>query len=81
MHWDWIGLILNISGCIGNAHHKIWCWPVWLLGNIVWISYWIPRGEWAAAFMAMIYFGLNVYGFFNWRKIFRIRDEEIKSEV
>jgi len=77
VYWDWIGLILNIFGCILNAKKSIWSWPVWMLSNIAWLIYWIPKSETAAIILVCSYLVINVYGYREWSKN---DNEKIKGE-
>lgn len=69
MNWDWVGLILNLIGCVFNAKKSIWCWPIWLAGNAAWLAYWIPKSELAAILLTCTYVALNIYGYREWKKL------------
>lgn len=68
---DWIGSILSISGILLNANKHMWCWPVWLLSNVVWLVHTAMIGEWAAFVMWVVFVFGNIYGWYCW-----IRDDE-----
>jgi nicotinamide riboside transporter PnuC len=64
---DWLGLTANIVGCILNAKQKLSCWPVWIIGNGIWITHWVRQGEVAAIVLDIIYIALNFYGYYCWK--------------
>ena len=35
----WIASVFSIIGTVLNANIMIWCWPVWICGNFIWM-YW-----------------------------------------
>jgi hypothetical protein len=65
---DWLGFLLTAVGLFLLAHKRIICWPILLISNAAWISYWIPRGELAALGMTGMYVVLNLYAYWQWRR-------------
>lgn len=65
---SWIAATLSFLGIYLNARKNIWCWGAWMVSNILWLIYLVPKGEWALVCLWVMYFGMNVYGFLQWRK-------------
>lgn len=65
---DWIASALSISGIALNANKNIWCWPVWLASNVVWLVHTAIVAEWAAFIMWIVFVFGNFYGWYQWYK-------------
>jgi nicotinamide mononucleotide transporter len=64
----WIALLMSVSGVLLNAKKSMWCWPVWFLSNVLWLSYMVPMRTWPMVAEQSVFAALNVYGFIQWRK-------------
>lgn len=69
---DVIGVSLCILGAVFNARKSMWCWPIWMLGNDAWLAYWYPREEYSSVILFLIFTGLNLYGYFSWRRDYKV---------
>jgi nicotinamide mononucleotide transporter len=71
----WTATIISIIGIILNARKNILCWPVWLTSNILWIIYFIPSMDMPSIILWVVFSMFNVYGWMQWKK-----DKKIKNE-
>jgi len=64
----WIAFALSVIGILFNAKKVIWCWPIWLVSNVMWIIHiWIqPTPDYSALSLWVVFFISNVYGWFQW---------------
>lgn len=60
-------MTLSVLGLFLNAKKNILCWPLWILGNITWIWYFIPN-EIPALILNGVFFLVNIYGWIEWSK-------------
>lgn len=65
----WIASTLSIIGIVLNAKKNIWCWPIWLLSNVLWVYHCMQVGDSAALVTWIVFGAFNIYGWYNWRKI------------
>ncbi len=66
---DWIASILLWIGNIVLIRKKSWiAFVIYFMGNILWLIYWIPRKEWAAAILVGTFMAQNIWGILSWRK-------------
>ena len=65
-HKDWLGYILTIVGLILNGKMIIWCWPIWIVSDVVWIWYFYPKRELAVVILNITFIILNFYGWYQW---------------
>jgi hypothetical protein len=62
----WVGAILVILGYYLNANQNIYCWPCWMMGNVLVGLYCMSKEAYSAAVMSFILIILNIYGYLNW---------------
>jgi nicotinamide mononucleotide transporter len=62
----WLALILSALGIILNARKHIWCWPIWIFSNMLWVIYFGPRGDLAPSALNIGFALANVYGWWCW---------------
>lgn len=65
---SWIAVSLSILGIILNARKNVWCWAVWILSNIFWLAYEIPKGEIPSIILWVVFLVMNSYGWYSWKK-------------
>lgn len=65
---SYIAAILSVVGLWFNARKSVWCWPVWFVGNALWVIAYVPRHDWAVVGIDAVMMVLNVVGWFHWRK-------------
>ena len=65
----WIATSLSIIGILLNAKKNILCWPIWIVSNVAWITYFTAI-NFDAPSVAMwgVFFFTNIYGWVQWRK-------------
>lgn len=66
---DYLSLFLSVFGLFLNARSNWWCWPVWVVGNVTWTIYAIQTRQLSIFLLQLAYFGVNVYGWRNWKRI------------
>lgn len=63
---DGIAAILTAGGLVLSAQKQIACWPVWVLGNVLWIIFAVNTRQWPMLALNVFFLGLNVWGFIKW---------------
>ena len=66
--YAWAAFALSVLGLWFNARKNIWCWPVWLLSNLLWIAHTLAVQEWAALATWCVFLAFNGYGWLAWRR-------------
>jgi nicotinamide mononucleotide transporter len=64
----WAATATSIIGIGLNARKNIYCWPVWLLSNVLWISHAIILKDAPSIFLWAVFGISNIYGWFQWKK-------------
>jgi len=64
----WIATIISIIGIILNAKKIIYCWPVWLLSNILWITYFSVLKNGPSIVLWIVFSIFNIYGWIKWKQ-------------
>ena len=64
----WIAFALSVIGILLNAKKIIWCWPIWLVSNVLWIIHiWTqPAPDYSALCLWVVFLMSNIYGWFQW---------------
>jgi nicotinamide riboside transporter PnuC len=65
---SWIASVLTILAIILNGFKNIWCWPIYMVTNILWIVYFIPKLEWAVIVLNLVFFIINILALIKWKK-------------
>lgn len=69
MEWlGWVATVISISGIVLNAKKNILCWPIWLMSNAAWITYFIIKFDPPSLILWIVFTIFNVYGWIQWRK-------------
>ena len=63
---DWWALVLSLIGIGLNTQKNIYCWPVWLFGNLLWAVYAIRSRQLSLLFMQAVFTVLDIYGCQQW---------------
>lgn len=63
---DWIASALTFVGLFLNGRKNIACWPVWIVGDVLWLVYGVGRGEWAIVLLNASFLALNSFGWYQW---------------
>lgn len=65
---NWIASILSIIGIFFNARKSLWCWPIWIFSNILWIYIAIIEKDPPNFFLWTSFIIFNFYGWWEWKK-------------
>jgi nicotinamide mononucleotide transporter len=63
---SWIATTLSIIGIVLNSYLIIWCWPVWIASNVLWIIWSVKKKEWSQLILWNVFFLTNIYGWYQW---------------
>lgn len=72
----WLVTIASVVGTVANAQQRIWCFPVWLVANVMWAAYNVHHGAYAQAALWVVYSVLAVYGWWSWARARRREDAD-----
>jgi nicotinamide riboside transporter PnuC len=64
--WDWLGVILAVTGIILNSQKIIWCWPFYMTANVFMAIHFAPKKEYPIFLLETIFFFLNIFGWYSW---------------
>lgn len=64
----WVATALTLTGMALNAKKKVVCWPMMLVGNILWLYFNLQMGLWGPLTLVVPLVGMNIYGWIEWRK-------------
>jgi nicotinamide riboside transporter PnuC len=64
----WIVTVLSIAGVILNIRKNRFCFWIWAITNGAWCVVDFYHGLYSQAFLFLVYFGLALYGIWEWRK-------------
>lgn len=67
----YIAAVVSLAGIILNAKKMMACWPVWLVSNIMWITYSGIEGDIPSVVLWITFSIFNIYGWIQWRKDLR----------
>jgi len=62
----WIASIFSLLGTLLNAFQIIWCWPVWIAGNILWIYWSYKKREYSQLILWLVFEASNCFGWYKW---------------
>ena len=65
---SWIATMFSIAGILFNSRKIIWCWPIWLISNILWIIYFAHLKMTPSVVLWIVFSIFNVYGWVQWNK-------------
>jgi len=63
---SWIASGFSLIGTLLNAFQIIWCWPLWIFGNIFWIYWSWKKKEWAQFVLWVVFQAANILGWYQW---------------
>jgi nicotinamide mononucleotide transporter len=64
----YIAAFVSLVGILLNARKNIWCWPVWLVSNVLWIYYSVVEGDIPSIILWSMFSGANLWGWYIWSK-------------
>ena len=62
----WVASFFSLLGVVLNALMIIWCWPVWCIGNTLWMVWSYRKKEYAQFILWIVFTLANFYGWYNW---------------
>ena len=65
-HIDWIATVFSIIGIVLNSFKNIYCWPVWIISNFIWIYYSYNNKQNASLFLWIVFLIFNIFGWYQW---------------
>ena len=63
---DWIGAAINLIGWFIMPNHRLRATGIFLIGNIVWISWGFDRATWSIVILQGFFIFLNVRAIYMW---------------
>lgn len=73
-YWEISGTFFALLGVYFTAQKKIWCWPLSIMGVLIYAYIFFQSKLYADAGLQIIYFFLSVYGWMYWEKTFNAKD-------
>jgi nicotinamide riboside transporter PnuC len=64
----WIAICCTVVGLILAGRKHIFCWPIWLIGDVIWIYAYSVKKDWPIVVSNVIFIGINILGWIKWRK-------------
>jgi len=64
----WIATTISILGIALNARKIMLCWPVWLVSNVLWVTYFGIMGDKPSIILWVVFSVFNIYGWVMWSK-------------
>jgi len=64
----WIATLISIIGIFLNARKNMLCWPIWLVSNVLWVTYFALLGDPPSIILWIVFSIFNVYGWVQWSK-------------
>ncbi len=65
---DWIATALSIAGAYYNMRLKAGGFALWIVANVLWLLYLLPRGEYGGAVLFAAYSAISLRGLILWRR-------------
>ncbi|MCC6425679.1 MAG: nicotinamide mononucleotide transporter [Phycisphaerales bacterium] len=63
----WIATIATFLGVYLTGSNTLWCWPVYLLSNVLWIVYGLTEQQMPLIAMHSMLMVLNIAAWNKWR--------------
>jgi nicotinamide mononucleotide transporter len=71
VYLDALVTTLSLLGQYMMARKYIENWCVWTVANVLYVGLFVYKGLWLYTFLYAIFIVLAVYGYWNWRKLYR----------
>lgn len=65
---DWLIVVIALIGVVLNVRRKWQGFLLWLISNAWWCWHNLVIGEYAQALLFGVFWGLSIYGIYNWKK-------------
>jgi hypothetical protein len=66
--FGWLVTALCLAGTILNVKQSIWCFRLWMLGNLAWLAVDVANRCYSRAFLDVVHFILAAWGLAEWKK-------------
>jgi len=73
----YLAATVSLAGIVLNAQKRMACWPVWLVSNIMWITYSTIEGDYPSIVLWITFSIFNIYGWWQWRKDFKRKNKDL----
>lgn len=70
IEWHSIATVITLiclTGTYLNVKKSVWCFYLWICGNVAWFSIDIYLGIYSRAFLDVVQLGFAVWGAWAWR--------------
>ena len=64
----YLAAVTSLVGIVLNAQKHMACWPIWLVSNVMWLTYSGIEGDVPSLILWTTFSIFNVYGWIKWRK-------------
>jgi nicotinamide riboside transporter PnuC len=64
----WVACVFSFLGILLNTQKIIWCWPMWMLGSLLWIIIHYKK-DYPQFIVWSLFFLANIYGWIEWAKM------------
>lgn len=68
MDVTWFLTAISLSGTILNIRKNIWCFYIWLIGDILWYTFDFTQGTYGRSLLDFIQIILAICGILSWKK-------------
>lgn len=63
---EWCASLMSVIGAVMNAQLNIWGFGVFILGNVLWMSFSVRHRHWGLFSTQIVFLVLNFYGIWIW---------------
>ena len=63
---SWIAAFVSMFGVVLNSYKIIWCWPIWIVSNAIWIYYGVKTKQWSLVILWIVFTFANIFGYYQW---------------
>lgn len=70
----WIAASFSAAGIFFNAKKSLWCWPIWIVSNFLWIWVEFSAKRIPQTLLWVGFLLANIYGWYRWKK-----DKNVKT--
>ena len=74
--FGYLAALVSLIGIILNAKKHMACWPIWIFGNVMWITYSGIEGDIPSVVLWVTFSIFNVYGWYQWKKDLKRKNGE-----
>jgi nicotinamide riboside transporter PnuC len=67
---DWLGSFFTIAGLVLNTKKNPLCWPLWILSDLFWLSYFLSPAKFSVPGLILqaVFITLNCVGWYSWTR-------------